>query len=130
MIHDDFFKMMSEPPTLSTEEQKQAGKPSQGKMSEEHKKFLQTVIALIDSGQIDPYAPESLLNKQIYDSLDEPDQGKIDQALLNIADMVRMIEEFFRSTETPDESPQLQEMIDYLWQIKQRAEKVHDIFKF
>ena len=130
MVHDDFLKIMSEPPTLSTEQQKRAGKPPQGNMSEEHKKFLQTVIGLIDSGQIDPYAPESLLNKQIYDSLDEPDQGKIDQALLNIADMVRMIEEFFRSTETPDESPQLQEMIDYLWQIKQRAEKVHDIFKF
>lgn len=130
MIHDDFLKMMSQNPTLSTEEQKKVGTPPQGAMSEEHKKFLKTIIALIDSGQIDPYVPESLLNKEVYDSLPEVDQDKIDLALLNIADMIRMIEEFFRSTQTPDESPQLQEMIDYLWQIKKHAEKVHDIFKF
>ena len=130
MAQDDFLKTMSQKPTLSTEEQKNIGKPPAGMIGEEHKKFLQVIIALIDSGNIDPYVPESLINKQVYDSLSELDQGKIDQSIVNIADMIRMIEKFYRSTETPDESPQLQQMIDYLWHIKQRAEKVHDIFKF
>lgn len=66
----------------------------------------------------------------IYNTLDEAWQDKADLSLQNIAGQVRIIAEFMASKETPDESPQLQTMVEQLWQSKQQIEKHHDVFKF
>lgn len=115
---------------LSEKEQKQAGKAIAGKMSDEHETFMKEVLRLIDTKQIDVNNPRSILKQDVYDKLSEEWQNKIDASLPNIIDQLRHIVDFRVSKKTPDESPQLQTMISYLWQMKQRIEDHHDVFKF
>lgn len=129
MGDDDFISAMSDEKELSTEQQQQMGKAVAGAMGDEHKTFLKTVIELLDLKGIDLTQPETLLNKEVYDQLDELEQGKVDLALINIVDQLIKIEEFYRSADTPDESPQLQNMIEALWQSKKRIEENYDVFK-
>ncbi|MDP7477232.1 MAG: hypothetical protein QF442_02175, partial [Candidatus Peribacteraceae bacterium] len=65
----------------------------------------------------------------VYDSLDETWQDKADLTIVNVANQIRLIQEFMESNETPDESPQLQTMVEHLWQMKQTIEREHDVFK-
>lgn len=115
---------------LSEEAQRRAGQAIAGSMGDEHKNFLETVCGLIDSGAIDVRHPETFLDRDVYDHLSEEWKAKIDRALVNIADLLRHIEAFYRSKQTPNESPHLQTMIEQLWQMKQRIETHHNVFKF
>ncbi len=126
----DFTTLMGAHANLPEEQQKQAGQAIAGNMGDEHRNFLQTVIGMIDRKEIDSAQPQSLLNHDVYDALSEEWKEKVDLALINIADQLRLIEEFYRSTRTPNESPQLQTMIEQLWQMKQRIEEEKDVFKF
>jgi len=126
----DFNSIMAQHHDLSEEDQKRAGAPVSGSISSEHKNFLKTVTGLIDSGEIDVLDPQSFLNKDVYDSLDEEWKEKTDLTLINIVHQLRMIDKFRRSNKTPDESPQLETMIEQLWQMKQHIEETHDVFKF
>ncbi|MCB9808416.1 hypothetical protein H6770_04140 [Candidatus Peribacteria bacterium] len=126
----DFAQQVASAENLSLEDQKKAGAPVAGSMDEEHKSFLKTLQSLLASGEIDPYDPKSFLKMDIYNTLDEAWQDKADLSLQNIAGQVRIIAEFMASKETPDESPQLQTMVEQLWQSKQQIEKHHDVFKF
>ncbi len=114
---------------LSEKAQVKAGKAIEGKMDKEHTQFLQKLIKLLDEKKIDTLVPESFLNKKIYDKMPQEWQGKATLALVNIVDQVRRIETFYRSKQTPDSSPQLQTMIEHLWQMKQRIEDHYDAFK-
>ena len=91
---------------------------------------MKTLIGILDSGEIDPYEPKTFLNMDVYESLDEQWQDKVDLALVNISNQVRLIHEFHVSNDTPDESPQLQTMVEHLWEMKQRIEEHYDVFKF
>lgn len=116
--------------TLSAAEQKRMGEATAAPMDDEHNRFLQTILALIDKGEIDVYKPETFLKKDVYDKLDETWRDKTDLALLNIANHLQNIYLFRVSKQTPDESPILASMIAELWQMKQRIEETHDVFKF
>lgn len=127
----DFLTAINTHQDLSVEAQKQAGKAAGDDMGTKHKVFLATLIAMIDAKEIDGHVPESFVNRKAYDALDELSHGKIDLSLINMADQVRRIEWFFRSTTTPNASPELQTMIEHLWQMKSRVEERHgDVFKF
>lgn len=115
---------------LPEDEQKKAGQAIGGDMKDEHANFLKTLISLLDKGEIKASDKESMLKKDVYDSLPQEWKDKVDLALMNIAEQVRLIEDFYRSKQTPDSSPHLQTMIEHLWQMKQRIEKTHDVFKF
>ena len=115
---------------LSPKEQVRLGQSTASKMSTEHEMFIKLVLSLIDSKQIDVLHPETFLKKETYDALDEEWRGKTDLALFNIANLLTRIVEFRVSTHTPDESPELESMIEHLWQMKQRIEEKHDVFKF
>lgn len=91
---------------------------------------MKLVLSLIDSKQIDVLHPDTFLKKNVYDALDEEWRGKTDLALFNIANLLTRIVEFRISSQTPDESPELESMIEHLWQMKQRIEEKHDVFKF
>lgn len=99
-------------------------------MDKEHANFLKTLVKLLDDGEIIASDPQSLLKKNVYEHLPEEWKDTVNLALVNIAEQVRLIENFYRSKETPNESPQLQTMIEHLWQMKQRIEETHDVFKF
>lgn len=126
----DFADTMVNPASLSLDEQKKAGVPTPGDMGDEHKNFAATISRLLESGEIDVTKPETFFNPGVYESLPEDLKSKTDMAMLNIATLLTHIYEFYRSKQTPDASPQLQTMIEQLWEMKQRIEQHADVFKF
>ena len=127
----DFTSIMDEHQDLPESKQKKAGKAIAGDMDDEHKNFAALLVQMIQDKEIDAFAPQSFLNEKVYEILDSELKAKVDLVMLNIADFVRHIAEFVLSKKTPDESPQLQTMIEQLWQMKDRIEKeCGDVFKF
>ena len=114
---------------LSLEKQKKAGEAIEGKMEKEHTNFLKNLIKLFDTKEIDTLKPDSFLKQDVYKKLKPEWKSKVDLVLVNIVDEARRIEDFYRSTETPNSSPHLQTMIEHLWQMKQRIEEKYDVFK-
>lgn len=115
---------------LSEEAQKKAGRPAGDDMDEEHKNFLKLIIGMLDRGEINVSEPETFLKHDVYNALDDTWKAKVDQAMLNVAIQLRQIEAFYRDTKTPNASPELQNMIEHLWQMKRRIEEHHDVFVF
>jgi len=130
MSDDDFVQKIQKQGQLTEEEERSAGKPVEGTMEEEHRSFLAKLSELIDKGEIDVKNPESFLNQDVYSKLDEEWRDRTDLTLVNIADQIRLIDEFYRDKNTPNACPQLQTMVAQLWQMKQSIEKEHDVFKF
>ena len=127
----DFTQAIAEHKDLSEKDQKKAGLAIAGKMQPQHYAFLKLITDLFEKGDLDVLAPQSFLNLSFYNRLPERDRSQIDLALVNIADLMRHVYEFYRSKKTPDESPQLENMIEQLFLMKQRVEKRHgDVFKF
>lgn len=126
----DFIQTIGQTVNLSEEQQKKMGQSVGAKMGEEHEAFMKTILRMLDSKEIDVSKPQSFLKMEVYNRLDEIWKGKVDLALLNIATLLGHIVDFRLSKKTPDESPELQSMIEHLWQMKQRIEETHDVFKF
>ena len=99
-------------------------------MTQENEDFLKLLISLIDAKQIVPSDPQTFIKQEIYDTMPQDWKGKVDMALYNIGQQILMIEEFFRSKETPNESPHLETMLAQLLQMKTRIEEKYDVFKF
>ncbi len=126
----DFATAIAENQNLSEQEQKRIGQASGDDMDAEHKNYLATIIGMLDRKEIRIEDPESLLKGEQYRKLGELDRNRADAALVNIVDQLRRIEEFYRSTQTPNASPELQNMIEHLWQMKNRIEtKFGDVYK-
>jgi len=115
---------------MPEKKQKKAGQPTKGSLDEEHRNFLRNLKELITAGEIDLGNPRTFLKKEVYDNLSEEWKEQADLALMNIATLLRQVYELYIRTDTPDESPQYQTMIEQLWQMKQRIEEHHDAFKF
>ena len=126
----DFLTTIGQATPLSQAAQAQAGKSTAQKMGDAHESFMKEVLRLIYARAIDLTQPQSILNMDVYNALDEEWQSKVDRALINIVDLLNHIVAFRISKKTPDESPELQSMIEHLWQMKQRIEETHDVFKF
>ena len=126
----DFTSLYAKHKNLSEEAQKKAGKSTAAKMPDEHEAFMKKILQMLDKKEIDPRDPQSFLKKGAYEDLDDEWKTKVDRTLPNLADLLRIIVEFRVSKETPDESPELQTMIEHLWQMKQRIEEYYDVFKF
>lgn len=126
----DFTQSMQAPADLPEAQQVQMGKSVAAKMGDKHDQFLKNILALLERKEINVLQPESFLKKEAYDALPETERNRVDASLINIANLLSHIVEFRVSRHTPDESPELQSMIESLWQMKQRIEEKHDIFKF
>lgn len=126
----DFAQTMAQPADLTEAQQVKAGAPMKGDMDDDHKRFAATVSKLLENGTIDVTKPESFLNQSVYDSLEPEWKSKTDLATMNIATLLTHIYEFYKSKQTPDACPQLANMIEELWQMKQRIEIHADVFKF
>lgn len=59
--------------------------------SSQNKEFLETLIKLISEGKIDLYNPDSLINRAVYDKLDQQAQGKADYEAMNLLMVIREI---------------------------------------
>lgn len=126
----DFYKAVADAKDLTHEDQKKAGTPVSGSIGTEHRDFLKTLTKMLEAGELDPYQPKSLLNMKVYETLDEIWTDKTDMILDNVARQLQLIANFLASAETPAESPQLQTMVEQLWQSKQQIEEHYDVFKF
>ncbi|MDD5103086.1 MAG: hypothetical protein PHX93_01655 [Candidatus Peribacteraceae bacterium] len=126
----DFLQTIGQQQQLSEAAQKKAGLSQGAKMGEEHETFMKEILRMLDSKEIDVAQPQSFLKMEVYNRLDEVWKGKVDLALVNIANLLGHIVEFRLSKNTPDEAPELESMISSLWQMKQRIEDTHDVFKF
>jgi hypothetical protein len=129
-VMSNFLAAIDANKDMPVDAQKKAGQAQGDDMDDEHKQFLALVIGMLDRKQIDVYKPETFLKKDVYDSLSEEWKSKVDVAMLNIALQLRQIEWFYRSKTTPNASPELQNMIEHLWQMKQRIEDHYDVFVF
>ncbi|MCK5019155.1 MAG: hypothetical protein KAS32_18990 [Candidatus Peribacteraceae bacterium] len=130
MTNDDYVKKMQAQDEMTEEEQKIAGAPIQGNISNEHKSFAETLLSLIKSGEIDPEDNKSFLNIETYESLDEDWKDKTDLSLVNISQQIKLIANLCSLPNFSIDSPQLQTMVEQLWQMKQKIEEKHDVFKF
>ncbi len=127
----DFQKAIAIHTDITEEAQKKAGQATGSDMASKHKNFLADLIAMLDRKEIDAGVPSSLLNQKVYGELSQESKDAIDLSLMNIADELRRIEWYFRSTTTPNASPQLQTMIEHFWDMKSRLEEKHgDVLKF
>lgn len=127
----DFQKAISEHKDLPEKKQIQAGQAIAGKMQPQHYEFLKLIASLVEKGEIDLIKPETFLHQDVYAKLSEADRSQVDRALVNVTDQTRRIYEFYRSKQTPDESPHLQTMIEHLFQMKERVENRYgDVYKF
>lgn len=116
---------------LSPDAQRAAGKAASGAMGAKHQAFLDVLLGLLSKQEIDPKDPRSFLNQAVYGRLSDAERDGIDLALMNLGHLLEDIVEFRLSKETPDASPQLQTMIEQLWQMKDGIEqKAGDVFKF
>ncbi|MDB4978784.1 MAG: hypothetical protein JWM56_970 [Candidatus Peribacteria bacterium] len=116
---------------LPEDDQKKAGQAIAGTMNAEHEQFMIELVKLVDTKQINLIDLDSFLNHEAFDLLKEGDRDKIGLSLRNIADQVTRIYEFYTSTETPNSSPQLETMVEYVWQMKSRVEaRYGNVFKF
>ncbi len=59
------------------------------------KKFLQDIIAKVDSGAIQLFTPSSLLNKPVYDHLSPALRAKADYDILNLLSKIRQIKKLW-----------------------------------
>ena len=112
------------------DESKRMGGVGSGGMDEKHAEFLKTLRTLLENGTINVEDPQSLVNHEVYDSLSEEWQDKADLALGNIARQLKLIADILLAKDQPDEAPQLQTMVEQLWQTKQTIEAEHDVFVF
>ena len=127
----DFIQSISAHKDLSVEAQKKAGQAIPGAMGDEHESFVTLILGMLDRKEIDVDKPDTFLKAENYAKLSEEAKAKVDVAKLNIADQLRHVVGFRLSKQTPDAAPQLQTMIEYLWQMKERVEKQYgDVFKF
>jgi hypothetical protein len=125
-----FKKLFEKHKDLPVDDQIKAGKAIKGDMDSEHANFLKTLIGLLDKGEISTTDPRSMVNQKVYDGMTQKEKDTVDLALVNVMDQIRLIENFYRSEETPNSSPHLQTMIEHLWDMKKRIEEKHDVFKF
>lgn len=126
----DFQALLKKHGKISEQAQVALGKAKEEKMTKKHDDFLQDLLALIRNGKIDPMDPESFVNKDVYDTMPLEWKAKVDLGLFNMANEIQRIWEFYESKDTPNASPELQNMIEHLWQMKQRIEEKYDAFKF
>ncbi len=127
----DLLSSIAQHSGASDDEIKKAGKPAGDDMAAAHKQYLAKLIAVLDAKTVDAYAPSSLVDPAKYNALSELDRGKVDIVAVNMASQIQRIEGFFRDKSIPDASPELQTMIEHLWNMKKTVEDQYGpLFRF
>ncbi len=127
----DFSSLYEQHKDLTPEEQKRAGQAIAGAMGDAQTAFVKEVSRMVQAGEINVYKPETFYKPGVYEKLNAADRGQADLAMINIADLLRHVTDFYISKKTPDASPHLEQMIESLWQMKDRFEQKHGkILKF
>ncbi len=89
-------------------------------VDEADREFMQLVMKLIEDGTIDLYRPETLMNKEVYNSLDESKKGKADTNAIPLLGEIRNIKKLYDAGDR--ESYQIQNLIHRVRLTKERLE--------
>lgn len=84
------------------------------------REFLKMLISLIEEGKIDLYKPDTILNWEIYNHLDEQKQGKADLEAVSLLSAIREIKGLYDAGY--GESFQIQNLVQRLKVSKERIE--------
>lgn len=90
-------------------------------VEDKDKEFMETVIELIKNGTIDLYRAETLMNKEVYDKLDDKSKGTADINAIPLLGELRQIEMLYRTGN--QESYQIQNLIHRVRLTKERIEE-------
>lgn len=90
-------------------------------VSPEDQAFLQDIVSKVESGQINPHQPSSLINTEIYDKLSEEQQGKVDINAMTLLSNVRQIKELHDLGHT--DTYQIQNLVNSCRLMKERVEQ-------
>ena len=97
-------------------------------MEEADKAFLDDVIGKTESGEINLYNPQSLLNANIYENLKPEQEQKVDMTLQGLLFELRQIKSLYNAGER--ENMQMTNMIQDVRIKKENLEKeVGDVLK-
>lgn len=109
--------------------QTKLGTPQGTNLQDEHVSFLKTVIGLIDTGKIDTKFPQTFLHVDVYEGLSPEWKAKTDRAIPNIATLLERIMDLHARPEK-NESYEMKNLIEHLFQAKRRIEEHADVFTF
>jgi len=62
-------------------------------MTDQDQQFLNMLVDLVNSGKINLYGPDTLINHAIYDTLPQDRQGKVDLEAINLLGAIREIKD-------------------------------------
>lgn len=85
--------------------------------------FIQKVINMVEAGTINVHTPETLLNKSVYDKLDESAKSYVDLNGFNLLAEIRQIKKLWDMGDK--DSFQIQNLILRMRTTKQKIEKKH-----
>lgn len=89
--------------------------------------FLNIVMGKVESGEINLFQPDTLLNTHVYDALDEPARGKADLDAVNLLSKIRQIHGLWKVNRQP--TFMIENLILDFWHTKERLEELGgDIF--
>ncbi|MBD3157033.1 hypothetical protein GF369_04375 [Candidatus Peregrinibacteria bacterium] len=85
------------------------------------KQYFEAVIRMIKDGSLELHTPRTLMNKDIYASLDEKSQGIADINAVTLLNDLRQMKKLYDMGET--ESFQIKNLIQRIRSVKERIEK-------
>lgn len=99
----------------------------QGGIKEENQKFLEFVMGLVNDGKIELFTPHSLMNEEVYNTLDEKTQGEVDMEAVNVLTAIRKIKDLYDAGLT--DTYQIENLVDKLRVTKEKfEEEMGDVF--
>jgi len=126
----DFVQSIKQHANTPDDAHKRLGRAKAGDMSQKHTDFAVKLSGLIREKKIDPKNTDTFLNMSVYQSLNADLKLTVDRMLPNIATLLSHIAGFYDSKETPNASPELENLIETLWQMVERVEAESDVFVF
>lgn len=93
-----------------------------GAMSQEDTQFLGMLIEKIEKKEIQLYQPSSLLNKSVYEKLNEEAQGKVDFDAFNLLAVIREIYNLWKMQQR--DTYQIENLVHRIRLTKERLEEL------
>lgn len=119
----DYATTMANTRHPSEKKQKNTARADYKNLTAKHMEILQIILTLVDTQTIDLLRPESLIKedqRNAYAMLPDEKRRTVDVSLVNMCTQLQHIVEFHRSPHTPDESVELETMIDHLLDMRER----------
>lgn len=85
------------------------------------KQYFEAVIRMIEDGSLELHTPRTLMNDDVYTSLDEKSQGIADMNAVSLLNDLRQMKKLYDMGET--ESFQIKNLIQRIRSVKERIEK-------